>query len=169
MIGPLRDQVLSRLPWLVDDLGFRIGDSAYDYKGRGASYVELASDSVRLRFTRGVSPISLHVASPAHPDQWFELGALWVALHSKRPDPELEGWAWFFREHLDEIARAVGPEFEQTKDAYAEWKNQVAATVRRYRPRLTLVGRLRSVPWGGEFLVGPLGWIVAGVLLLWKL
>jgi hypothetical protein len=49
----------------------------------------------------------------------------------QRPDPELEGWAWFFREHLTELTKALGPGLEKTKASFNE-KQRSKKRVRRY-------------------------------------
>jgi hypothetical protein len=117
----------------------------------------------------------LKVAAPGkpEPEEWFELGFLWFALTGKRPDPALEGWAWFFREHLTELTEALGPGLEKTKASYNEKQKESAEIMRRYVPPPTLLVRLlhlRSRPLVGSLLMGPLGWLVAlALLLIWAI
>src|SRR5262249_14972828 len=108
--------------------------------------------------------LELEVASPLEPDRWYKLQSLWLALTGERPDPELEGGAMFFRDHYPEIVMALGPHLERTKSSYAEWKKECqdhyvrwAGELRRQQPPLL---RLWS---------GPVGWIIAVVLLFWIL
>lgn len=170
MTGPLRDEVNSRLPWLAGDFAFRITNHDYSYKHMGDSFVELQSDSIHLKFVRDRSSIGLHLASPAEPERWFEAGFLWFALTGSRPDPELEGWAWFFREHADMFIEALGPRFEETKASYGQREKESLEILMRRRPSRTLVARLvrfRSTTLVGSLLMGPFGWIVAVALAIW--
>jgi hypothetical protein len=170
MTGPLRDEVNARLPWLAQNFGFRITNHDYSYKHMGDSFVDLRSDSVHLRFVRDRSSIGLRLASPKEPERWFEAGFLWFALTGVRPDPELEGWAWFFREHAESFAEALGPRFEETKGLYNVREKESVETLKRHLPPRTLVARLlrlRSTPLVGSLLMGPIGWVVAIALLVW--
>jgi hypothetical protein len=170
MTGPLRDEVNNRLAWLAADFGFTVANHDFSYKHMGDSFVELRSDSIHLKFVRDRSSIGLHVASPAEPERWFEAGFLWLALTGNRPDPELEGWAGFYREHADAFADALGPRFEETKASYSQRERESLETLMRYRPPRTLVVRLlrlRSTPLVGSLLMGPLGWVLFAALVVW--
>lgn len=170
MTGPLRDEVIARLPWLVQDFGCRITNHDYSYKHMGDSFVELESDSIHLKFVRDRSSISLSVASPSEPQRWFDAGFLWMTLTGNRPDPELEGWGWFFREHSDAFVQALGPRFDETKALYEEKEEEGRQIMMRHLPPRTLVARLlglRSTPLVGSLLMGPVGWLVALAILVW--
>jgi hypothetical protein len=172
MTGSLRDEVNARLPWLAQEFGFRVANDTYDHKHMGNSLVELRSDSIHVRFIRDRSLIQVQVAAPAEPERWFELGFLWFALTGNQPDPELEGWAWFFRDHVAELSEALGPRFEETKASFNQRIKERSEIMRRHLPPRTLNARLlniKSTPLVGSLLMGPLGWIVAGALLVWAI
>jgi hypothetical protein len=50
----------------------------------------------------------------------WKLGFLWYAIRGYRPEPQLEGWAWFLREHLSELEEALGPAFAETKRQFEQ-------------------------------------------------
>lgn len=171
MAGPLKEQIQDRLPWLFQDLGFRVTRSDYWPKHMGDSLVEIQSDSLRLRFVRDRSVIQLELASLSEPDQWLDCGFLWLTLTGNRPDPELEGWAWFFREHLVEITDALGPRFEETKLEYKRREEEGSKIAARYVPALTWRGRLNRfrATTPGMIVMGPLGWIIAAGWFAWEI
>lgn len=170
MTGPLKEQIENRLPWLFQDLGFRVTYSDYSPKYFGDSLVVIQSDSLRLRFVREKSMIGLALASLSEPDQWMELGFLWLTLTGDRPDPDLEGWAWFFREHLAELTDALGPRFAQTKLEYKRRDEEGRKLAARYIPALTWRGRLNRfrATTPGMIVMGPLGWIVVAGWMAWE-
>lgn len=92
MAEPLKDALENRVPWLFQELGFRVTDHDYSYRQMGSSIAELQSDSLRIRFIRDRSVIQVELASHSEPERWLELGFLWYALTGHRPEPELEGW-----------------------------------------------------------------------------
>ena len=105
----------------------------------------------------------LELASTSQPQRWIELGFLWVVLTGDRPTPQLDGWAWFLRDHVREVAEALGPQFAMTSDAVIRQERENQETVARYAASLqpTFIG----IPT--RFYQGPLGWILAAVLLIW--
>src|SRR6266403_166307 len=107
MRGALREELIARFPWLFD-LGFRITEHDYSYNHMGSSFAELESDSLRVRFINDRGSIGVKVASLSEPERWMELGFLWLSLTGDRPSPELDGWAWFLRDHLPQLADALG-------------------------------------------------------------
>jgi hypothetical protein len=163
MLGPLVDQINEGLPWLASEFSFRVTDQAYDYKGMGSSYVVLQSDSIHLKFIRDRGPVQLQVAAPTDPERWLDLGFLWFILTGHRPEPELEAWARFFREHVGELSEALGPRWDQTRSA-CEKKQQAAIEHLTQRlPRRTVFEKLQTTlrnQW-------RLGWIIAAALLVW--
>lgn len=164
-MGPLKDALVERLPWLTQELGLRITRSDYDYKAMGSSFVELESDRLKIRFVRDRGAIYMEVATPGPQQRWFELGQLWVALKGDRPEPALDGWAQFFREHRPEIEEFLGPKLAETEEAVDRIHRAIRAASRGYAQ--TPQGRwMRRASRGNRFLVGPLGWIVAAVLLI---
>jgi hypothetical protein len=115
MRGALKEELTSRFPWLFDDLGFRISEHDYSYKAMGSSFAVLESGSLRVKFVNERGVIGVEVASLLEPERWMELGFLWLSLTGERPSPELEGWVWFRRDHLSEIAEALGPTFRRQR------------------------------------------------------
>jgi hypothetical protein len=154
----LKDEVTARLPWLFDDLGFRI-TLERETSGIGSSIVELRSESMHLRFLRG-SHLALSVASPEEPSHWLDLDSLWHALTGNWPHPEVEGWGWFFRDHYAEISAAVGPNFPQTKQIYDRREKELADVIARNLPRPRLTFR--------KMWKGPLGRVLAAGLIAWE-
>ncbi len=157
MAGPLKDEVQTRFPWLQEDLGFRI--TRYDYSPRafGNSTVELQSGSLRIRFTRERG-ISVQVASLAEPEQWMELGFLWYSLTGTQPEPELDGWGWFLRDHLPQLVDALGPGYPQTKQAFAQAEQKSREILAH---QIEQIKRSRQMTW-----TGPFRWSIAGALIL---
>jgi hypothetical protein len=118
MARPLKEELENRVPWLFQDLGFRVTHHDYSDRHMGDSVAELQSDSLRIRFIRDKSRIQVELASLSEPERWLELGFLWYALTGHRPEPELEGLAWFLRDHLSALQDALGPGFSQTKQQF---------------------------------------------------
>ncbi len=170
MAGPLYEELEKRLPWLFQDLGFRVVHHDYSPKQMGDSVAELQSDTLRIRFIRDRGIFVVKLSPPGEPPQWMEAGFLWNALTGNRPEPELEGWAWFIRDHLPELTKALGPQLPDTREKYDRRQEESRKILARYIPPVTLLGRLRqfkATPWGMIFM-GPLGWIVtAGLLGFW--
>ncbi len=108
MPGPLKTELEARIPWLFQSLDFHVTCQDYSPKHLGDSVAELQSGKLRLRFTRDRGTIQLEVASLSEPNRWMELGFLWYTITGYRPEPQLEGCAWFFREHLSELTDALG-------------------------------------------------------------
>ncbi len=160
-MGPLKDAILTKVPWLTQELGFQITAHGDGPKNMGSSFVELQSDRLKLRFERDRGPITLEVAALDRPEQWFWLNQLWVALQGVPPEPELEGWALFFRENRPAIEQSLGPNFEETKRAIAHLRDPRASTTGLQMPKLSPLNLLRRI------IAGPLGWVIAAILLGW--
>jgi hypothetical protein len=163
MAGPLKEELENRMPWLFEDLGFRVAYHDYSDQHMGDSVAELESPSFRVRFIRDKSRIQVEFASLSEPERWLELGFLWNALTGHRPEPELEGLAWFLRDHISELEDALGPGFSQTTQQFERSRIENSEILARYRPAVTLAGRLRHFRASplGMLVMGPLGWIVA--------
>jgi hypothetical protein len=160
----------TRLPWLFQDLGFRVTNHAYSYKHMGDSIAELQSDALRIRFIRDRSTIQVEVASLSDPERWMELGFLY-ANTGYRPEPQVEGWAWFFRDHLSELTDALGTAFAQTRKQFERKQQESLEILARHTPSVTLIVRLRrfrATP-SGMILMGPFGWIIAAGLIAFLL
>jgi hypothetical protein len=169
MSGSLKDAVVEKFPWLLNDLGFRISSDYYDYKHMGCSQVELTSDSLRVRFTRDELTTLLEVASAARSERWFEMGTLWLALKGERPQPQLDGWAWFFRDHLAEITEALGPQIKSTTAAFDRQEREARESSERIREHFRASVKPHPLLRLKRLFLGPLGWLLAGALLIWEL
>jgi hypothetical protein len=170
-MGPLKEEVTNRLPWLLRDLGFYVTFHDYSYKEMGGSVVELESDSLRLRFVRDRGPIYVEVASLSEPERWFELRALWAILTGQSADPELEGWGWFIRDHFAQLVEAFGPNFPHAIQEFERRQREARESLERRYPRPGLLRRfvaLRYTTTAGALLMGPAGWVIAAMLILWE-
>ena len=85
--GPLKPVLTERLPWLFEDLGFRMTYSEYDPANFGDSLVILDSDSLRLRFVRDRSQVTLDLAARSKPEDWFSFWWLYEAIHNESIKP----------------------------------------------------------------------------------
>jgi len=132
MCGSLKEELTNRLPWLFDDLGFRIGEHNYSYKQMGSWFAVLESSSFRVKFVNERGSIGVEVASLSEPERWMELGFLWLSLTGDRPNPQLEGWAWFLRDHVAQIAEALGPNFEKIRAAFDQREREGKESAERY-------------------------------------
>jgi hypothetical protein len=168
---PLKEEVTNRLPWLLQDLGFRITFHDYSYKAMGSSVVELQSDSLRLRFVRDRGPVYVEVAPLSDPERWLELKPLWAILTGHIADPELEGWGWFIRDNFAQLADVLGPRFPQTLQKFEQRQSENRAYLANRYPRPGLLRRfvaLRHTTTFGALLMGPAGWAIAAALIVWE-
>jgi hypothetical protein len=164
MRGALKEELTRRFPWLFEDLGFRVREHDFSYRHMGSSFAVLESDSLRVKFVNDRGSIGVEVAALSEPERWMELGFLWLSLTGDRPSPQLEGWAWFFRDHLAQIAEALGPNIEKTKADFAERERESKEILERYvAPFRQSARRVRF----SRVLMGPPGWIAAAFLLIW--
>jgi hypothetical protein len=168
-MGPLKDELSSRFPCLFSDLGFKAGKNEYSYKLLGSSFGVIESDVLRARFVNEWGFISVEVASLAEPERWMDLSALWLCLTREGPTPALDGWAWFLRDHLPEITEALGPSYDAIKVAFDQvQRKQATAVAAQFGPRSAASAARRSARIRIRgFVMGPLGWIAAAVLLIW--
>jgi len=171
MSGPLKEAVTSRLPWLFQDFGFRVTYHDFSYKEMGNSVVELQSDSLRLRFVRDRGPISVQVASLNEPERWIELRSFWAVLTGDGPDPELEGWGWFVRDHFSQLVELLGPKFPQSIQQYDQRQKEIRDIVASRYPRPRIGNRILALRYKSSLaalLMGPFGWIIAAALVVWN-
>jgi hypothetical protein len=83
------------------------------------------------------------------------------------PDPELAGWAWFFREHVAELTEALGTKFAKTKEELELEQKKRIEDAENSRPPLPLrgrIGRFRATHLG---TISP-GWMIAAALIIWE-
>jgi len=104
----------------------------------------------------------------------MELGFLWRTLTGTRPELELDGRVWFFREHLIQLTEAPGPKLPDTLQAYEraeeESRNALARVIERQRdwrrPEWSPFHRFSSSNRVG-LLVWPPFWMAVGGVLVW--
>jgi hypothetical protein len=163
MHGALNEELTNRFPWLFDDLGFQIAAHDFSYEMMGSSFAVLESGALRARFVNDRGSIYVEVASSAEPERWTEMGLLWQSLTGYRPSPQLDGWAWFLRDHLPQLREALGPNFEKSKAAFEEQAREAKESSDRTRAsyrRRASQGHLKA------FVRGPMGWAIAVILLI---
>jgi hypothetical protein len=161
------DEELQRqFPWFFEELGFQV----ISRNGPGSEAI-LQSDALRLRAARDWREATLTIASLSEPDEWLDPGFLWYSLTDDRPNFHLIGQAWFLRLHGKELEEALGPQIAATKLKHGE-KLEIsrqlgAARLAEMRPR-SVIWPL-SNPLVGRILMGPIGWLVAFALIVWRL
>ena len=112
--------------------------------------------------------ISVQVASLAEPDRWMELGFLWYSLSGNRPEPELDGWAWFSRDHLPaSLWTHSDPDIPKPIKRTGRRKRQADEILAADRADQ----RSRRRPWEGRSRWSIAGALIltAAALLLWSL
>jgi len=101
----------------------------------------------------------------------MDLSALWLCLNDEHPNSELFGWTAFLRDNLSRITEAMGPNYDATKRAFdSSLQRQAAAAVAAEPASRSAASAVRHAVRAVKmraFIVGPLGWILAAVLLLW--
>jgi len=139
-MSPLNQQLAQDVPWLFDELGFRVTWDEYDPKAFGDCVVILKSASLRARFIKDRGQILLDLAPSLEPDNWCGLGSILNAIHRKHQAPDLtvEAWAQLFRENYPAFVEALGPKWQDTKHELqrraAERLHTLQHTVRATKP-----------------------------------
>lgn len=114
-MSPLEQELAEKLSWLVANFGFELSQSTYDPRNFGESLVQLESENLRLRFTRGRDRLELELASPRSEDEWFDFRRVLQAIHGTAPDLTLNGIGPLLQENLQELTVAFGPRFPETR------------------------------------------------------
>ena len=114
---PLKDEVITKLPWLFDELDFRIVDERYEPKFFGDSYVTLVSRAFNLRFVRDRGQIFLEVASHSDSGIWWPLEHVCELISGLgiKASFELLSSAALLRSNVSGLADFLGPKYRQTK------------------------------------------------------
>src|SRR4051812_32084875 len=117
---PLKPLVTERMPWLFEELGFRITYSDYDPMHFGDSDLILDSNNLRLRFTRDKGQVFLSLASRAEPEVWFGLWSLYEAIHQKtlgigEVSYALDDVCELLQQEFPALVEALGPSFRETQ------------------------------------------------------
>jgi hypothetical protein len=116
-MSPLAQSILDKMPWLLNDLGFRIVQDSYSPEAFGNCDVVLNGAQVRLRFVRDRGQILAYLAPLEDPDQWWNLVFLLEVIHGVMPDPEfrLEAVGRRVEENFPALVQALGPRLEETR------------------------------------------------------
>jgi hypothetical protein len=132
---PLKDEVIEQLPWLFDELGFRVVDDRYEAHHFGDSFVTLESDRLRVRLVRDRGEVDADVASLSEPDRWRPLVLVYEAISGELvlTAPQLDAVARFLRENLSALEESLGPRWRETK---AELERRGAERIRAAREGL---------------------------------
>lgn len=170
MPNPFVEEMEATLPWLFQDMGFRVTSQSYSYKAMGAAMVDLDSEVVplRLRFLsdRGVDA---QVAPLTEPEEFASLGWVLPVVRGEPPEPQtppmsleefkrkweegrprvtLAAQAALFRDNLDVLVEAMGPKWPETKQEIErrhQLRLQAAMTPRPVSPQIRL--RLVRLRW----------------------
>lgn len=114
--NPIKDELVARQPWILD-AGFKIVSYHYSYRGLHTSDVELESEGFRVRFVRDRGTwVYAELAPPG--EQFWGLTEIVQAVTGTLPQydgTKLDALAVLFREDLDLLKRALGPDWPRTK------------------------------------------------------
>ena len=124
--GPLKPVLAERLPWLFEDLGFRITYSDYSPASFGDSLVILDSDSIRLRFVRDRSQVMLDLAPRAQSEVWFDLFGLYEVIHNENIKPRytLNAVGDLLKQEFTGLVEALGPKLLETQREVERRRNE---------------------------------------------
>jgi hypothetical protein len=127
----LKRAIVSELPWLFSDLGFRIVEDDFRPEAFGDSFVTLESGSLRVRFVRDRGQVWADVGTIEKPGKWWHLIYILEAIHGVLPEStfELKQAASLLAENLPAIAESLGPELRATE---AELKLSEAERLRAF-------------------------------------
>ena len=138
-MGPLKEVLETKFPWLFDELGFRVVSHSYSPAQFGDSEVVLESPTLRLRFRRDRGEVRLEIAAPGE-TKWWEFKFVWEAIFHEFPEPALEGYGPLIRSSYSAIAEALGPSLPKTlamlEQQEAERKVQVKEFLNRQHEQL---------------------------------
>lgn len=115
--GPLAPIIAERLPWLFEELGFRLTYSDYDAAHFGDSTVILNSDRIRLRFVRDRGQVMLDLATVAESERWFNLWSLYQVIHDESIKPRftLNAVGHLLKQEFTALVEALGPKLLETQ------------------------------------------------------
>ena len=139
-MSPLGQDIVDKLPWLLNELGFRIVQDSYDPKVFGNCVVVLNGAWVRLRLVRDRGQILAYLTVPGKIDTWWDMDFLLEAIYGRMPEPEFELTAVGkrLRENFPALVEALGPKLEETKQELDRRGNGVCVRsnirVRRLKP-----------------------------------
>jgi hypothetical protein len=114
---PLKQEVTEQLPWLFEELCFRLVEDDSDPTRFGNSFVTLEGPSLRVRFVRDRDQTSAEVASRSEPGKWWNLEHVCELIAGRNCEPgfELSAIAALLRDNLPGLMESLGPKFPETK------------------------------------------------------
>jgi hypothetical protein len=123
---PLKPLLAERLPWLFEDLGFRVAYSDYDPAHFGDSMVILNAERIRLRFVRDRGQVMLDVATRAEPEEWFSFGCLYEAIHNESIKPRftLNALGDLLKKEFAALVDGLGPNLSETRKEIERRENE---------------------------------------------
>jgi hypothetical protein len=110
-MSPLRQQMTEKLPWLFEDLQFRVVKDFYDPRNFGDCLVTLESDVIRLQFALDRGQILVYLRPLSEPSRWWNIVHVLEAIRGQIPEPrfDLEGKACMLRDNFPALVSALGP------------------------------------------------------------
>jgi hypothetical protein len=160
-------QVSEQLPWLFRDLGFRVVGDSYHPKSFGDCAVSLESDILKLRFSRERGKIFAEPAALSKPE-WWDLTLVLQAIQIDLPEPaiDLEAQGASIRDHFAALAKALGPQYPQTKQ---EIERQLEKRTPALRPfgKPGLQKRIQNTA-AGRLVIHVMAWVLVG-LVVWMI
>lgn len=132
---PIKDEIVEQLPWLLDELGFRVVEERYTPDSFGNSLVILESVAFRLRLVRDRGQIFADIAAPSNPDKWWNLEHVCEIIlgHNIELHFELSVVAELLRRNFLALADYLGPKFPEAK---LELERRAAEREKAIRNRL---------------------------------
>jgi hypothetical protein len=116
-IIPIKQEVTEQLPWLFEELGFRVVEDHFDPKSFGNSFVTLEAPGLCVRFVRDRGQTSAEVASRSEPGKWWNLehACELIADRSVEPGFELSSVAALLRNNLPALMESFGPKLPEMR------------------------------------------------------
>ena len=111
------------MPWLFDDLGFRITYTEYSHAHFGNSLVILVSGGIRLQFVRDRSQVLLYVGARSESEEWF---SLYEVIHNESIKPRftLNAVGDLLKQEFTALFEALGPKLLETKKEVERHRNE---------------------------------------------
>jgi len=133
----MEKEVLTTIPFLLDQLHLDIVDARYDPETMGNSYVTLSSHEFRVRFVRDRGDFWAETASSQDPEKWWNLtdvGELITKTKMAYP-ADLTAAGNFIREHILALKEALGPGYRMNKVALVKREDERSERYYREHPR----------------------------------
>jgi len=116
-MNPLIEEIHDSIPWILNELRFRIVQDSYAPEAFGNCVVVLNGPQFRLRLVRDRGQILADLAPLIDPEKWWNLVFLLEVIHGKMPEPEfgLVAVAYRVRDNLLALVEAMGPRWTETR------------------------------------------------------